>query len=102
MHKLVSLQFAGLNERLAALGAHVHSRSVRMQVLSHGAIISKHFGAILVRTGDRSRLVLELTFFLRFRELGQLLWIGQIDARNAALRNFLDARRVVGDVQLGL
>ena len=102
VHQLVSLQFAGLNERFATLGADVHPWTVRMQVLSHGAIVSKHFGAILVRTGDRSRFVLELAFLLRFRELGQLLRIGQIDARYSALRYFLDARRIVGDIQLSL
>lgn len=70
MHELMSLQFAGFNERLATLGADVHSRAMRVQVLSHGAVISKHFRAVLVRAGDRSRLVLELAFLLRLRELG--------------------------------
>ena len=45
--QLVPLQFGALHERLAALGAHVHTWTVRVQVLPHGRVVAEHLGAAL-------------------------------------------------------
>lgn len=51
VHQLVALQFRALDERLAALGAHVHARPVRVQVLAHCAVVAEHLVAFAVRAG---------------------------------------------------
>ena len=57
VHQLVALQLGALDEGLAALGAHVDARAVRVQVFAHGAVVAEHLGAALVRARDRPRNV---------------------------------------------
>ena len=54
VHQLVALQLRGLDEGLAALGAHVDARAVRVEVLAHRGVVSEHLGAALVRARDRA------------------------------------------------
>lgn len=44
------LEFAALDEGLAAFGTDVDTRSVGMQMLPHGRVVAEHLGAALVRT----------------------------------------------------
>ena len=53
VYQLVPLQLRALHERLAALGAHVHARAVRVQVLPHGRVVAEHLGAALSAGGNR-------------------------------------------------
>lgn len=53
MNELMPLEFAALDEGLAAFGADVDTRSVGMQVLPHGRVVAEHLGAALVRTRYR-------------------------------------------------
>ena len=57
MNQLVTLELARLHKGLAALGADVHPRAVRVQVLPHGTVVTKHLRAASVRTGDGSIVV---------------------------------------------
>ena len=54
----MSLQFRALDEGLSALGAHMNSGPVSMEVFSHRGIIAEHFRAPLVGTGNGSRYFL--------------------------------------------
>ena len=47
VNQLMTLQLRTLHERFATFGAHVHSRSVRVQVLSHRRVVAKHLVATL-------------------------------------------------------
>lgn len=61
------LEFAALDEGLAAFGADVDTRSVGMQVLPHGRVVPEHLGAALVRT--RYRPVKHVTWRLLHLQL---------------------------------
>lgn len=50
VNELVTFQFARLHKRLAALGAHVDTWTVGVQVLPHGRVVPEHFVATFVRT----------------------------------------------------
>ena len=50
----MSLQFTRLNERFAALSAHMNPGTVSVEVLPHGGVVAEHLGAAFVRTGDGS------------------------------------------------
>lgn len=50
MHQLMPFQLAGLDERFAALGAHVNARPMRVQMLAHRRVVAEHFVAAFVGT----------------------------------------------------
>ena len=55
MHELMSFELGRFNESLSTLGAHVHARTVSMQMLSHGAVVAEHLVAAFMRTSDGAR-----------------------------------------------
>ena len=66
VNKLMPFQFGALDEGLAALGADVNTGPMGVQVLPHGGIVAKHFGAPLVGAGNGSRYFLGAGLSLRF------------------------------------
>lgn len=54
VHQLVPFQLGALHKGLSAFCTNVHPRAMSMQVFSHRRIISEHFVATFMRTGDIS------------------------------------------------
>lgn len=102
VHQLMPLQFGTLHEGFATLGAHVHARPVRVQVLPHRGVVPEHLGTSFVRTGYCPRRLV-LFYFLRLhpRKLCQLLGIREVDARDATGRKLLP-RHVLGVIGRGV
>jgi len=65
MHKLVTFEFTTFHEGFATLSTHMNTRAVRVQVLSHTWIISKHLITALMGTGNCSWCLIRSSFWLK-------------------------------------
>lgn len=51
MDELVAFQFRALDKGFPTLGAHVDTRTVSMEMFSHGRVVTKHLCTSLMRAG---------------------------------------------------
>ena len=59
------LKFAALHKGFTTLSTNMHPGTVGVQMLPHGAVVTEHFTAALVRTGNGSGHFF-ISLFLRF------------------------------------